>query len=206
MKREQALHDLEGVHTIKSVMSRLNVNKQRAIYTIHRLRKEGYVRTARASNNIRIYSISFENKLGGTSYEEVLNAISPIQLSTGTIHRIYGKAPTIEEILVYALKSKSLRTILAALALFRKDIDWGLLYRLAKANHCERQIGALYDLARKIMRVRHMTQRFRHLSLPQVQHARGYTIPGLKSADFQEIEDRWRVYLPFNKSDLDAYI
>src|SRR3989344_8909928 len=108
MKREEALHNLEGVHTIKSVMSRLNVNKQRAIYTIHRLRKEGYVRTARASNNIRIYSISFENKLGGTSYEELLNAVSPVKLSTGTVHRVYGKAPTAEEMLVHAVKTKSL--------------------------------------------------------------------------------------------------
>src|SRR3989344_6912672 len=205
MKKEHLLKKLEGVHTLQSVMSLLHVDKQKAIYYIHRLRKEGYVKTARATNNMRIYSISFENKLGGTSYEELLNAISPVKLSTGTVHRIYGKVPTTEEILIYALKSKSLRTILAALALFRKEMDWTLLYRLAKSNHCERQIGALYDLARTIMRTRHMTKRFRHLSLPNQQYAFAYTIPDLKSKDFQDIENQWRIHLPFNKSDLEAY-
>jgi len=205
MKREHLLKKLEGVHTIQSVMSLLNVDEQKAIYYIHRLRKAGYVKTARASNNMRVYSISFENKLGGTSYEELLNAVSPVKLATGTVHRVYGKVPTAEEMLVHAVNTKSLRTILAALALFKEKIEWDTLYRLAKANHCERQIGALYDLARKIMRTRRMGNRFRHLALPQPTHAFGFTIPGLKSKDFQEIEHQWRVYLPFNKTDLEAY-
>ena len=205
MKKEHLLKKLEGVHTLQSVMSLLHVDKQKAIYYIHRLRKEGYVKTARATNNMRIYSISFENKLGGTSYEELLNAVSPVKLSTGTVHRVYGKVPTAKEMLVHAGKTKSLSTILAALALFKEEIDWDALYRLAKANHCERQIGALYDLARKIMRTRRMGTRFRHLAIPKSQHAFGYTIPGLKSKDFQDIENLWRVHLPFNKTDLEAY-
>jgi len=196
---------LEGVHTLRSVMSILGVSRRKAVYCIHRLRKKGYVKTARARDNTRIYSISFENRLGGTSYEELLNKISPVKLATGSIHRIYGKTPSPEEIMVYAIKSRSLRTILSALALFRQIIDWDALYRLAKANHCERQIGALYDLARTAMRTRRMSGRFRTRALPKEEYAFRYAIPGLKSGDFGRIEHRWKVYLPFNKKDLEAY-
>lgn len=205
MRIKELLKKLEGVHTVKSVMATLGIDRQKAVYYIYRLRKEGYVKTTRASDGTRIYAISFENKLGGTSYEELLNKISPVKIATRAIHRIYGKTPTPEEILVYAIKSMSLRTILAALALFKKDIDWDLLYRIAKMNHCERQIGALYDVARTIMRVRRMSKRFRTLSLPKKEHAFRYTIPGLKSKDFNDIEILWKVYVPFNRDDLEAY-
>lgn len=205
MRIEELLKKLEGVHTVKSVMSALGVNRQKAVYCIYRLRKKGYVKTARASDGTRIYSISFENRFGGTSYEELLNRISPVKIATQAIRRIYGKMPTPEEILVYAIKSESLRTILAALALFKKEIDWYALYRIAKMNHCERQVGALYDVARAVMRVRKMSKRFRTLSLPKKEHAFRYTIPGLKSEDFNEIERLWKAYVPFNRDDLEAY-
>ncbi len=205
MHKEELLKRLEGVHTLQSVILVLGVKRQQAAYYIHRLRKAGYVKTARSSNGNRIYSISFENKLGGTSYEELLNKISPIKLAVGVIHRFYGKTPTPEEILVYAVKRGSLRTILAALALFKKEIDWDVLYRVSKGSRCERQIGALYDLARTVMRTRRMSGRFRTLSLPKKDHAFRYMIPGVKSNDFKEIENRWRVYLPFNRLDLEAY-
>src|SRR3989338_6447968 len=109
MRTEHLLKKLEGIHTLQSAMSILNVNKQKATYYIHRLRKAGYVKTARSANSMRIYSISFENKLGGTSYEELLNKASPVKLATAITHRIYGKTPTPEEIVVHAVKSKSLR-------------------------------------------------------------------------------------------------
>ncbi|MBI2564536.1 hypothetical protein HYV79_00910 [Candidatus Woesearchaeota archaeon] len=205
MHKEELFKRLEGVHTLQSVMSVLGISRPQAVYYIHRLRKAGYVKTARFPSGNRIYSISFENKLGGTSYEELLNKISPIKLAVGVIHRFYGKTPTPEEILVYAVKRDSLRTILSALVLFKKVIDWDVLYRISKGNYCERQIGALYDLARTIMRTRRMSGRFRNLSLPKKEYAFRYLIPGLKSKDFKEIENRWRVYLPFNKSDLEAY-
>ena len=205
MHKEKLLKQLEGVHTLQSVMSVLGVNRLQAIYYVHCLRKAGYVKTARSPSGNRVYSISFENRLGGTSYEELLNKISPVKLAVGVIYRVYGKTPTPEEILVYAVKRDSLRTILSVLALFKKEIDWNKLYRISKENHCKRQIGALYDLARTIMRTRRMSGRFRTFSLPKKEYAFRYVVPGLKSKDFKEIENRWRVYLPFNKSDLEEY-
>ena len=205
MKNEQLLKRLEGVQTISSIMSILNVDNAKAVYYVYRLRKSGYVKTARTSEGQRVYSISFENKLGGTSYEELINAVSPVKIATGTVHRVYGKVPSPEEVLVHAVKTGSLRTILAALAFFKKAIDWDVLYRVAKANHCERQIGAMYDLARRVMRTRRMSKRFRTLALPNKTYDFAYTVQGLKSKDFQEIENTWKVYLPFNENDLEAY-
>ncbi len=205
MKIRDLLKKLEGIHTINTVMDTLSVSKEKATYHIYRLRKYGYVKTKRLSNNTRVYYISFENKLQGFDYREIINSYSPVKISTAQTYKIYGKEPTLEETLIYAIKTGSLRTILAALALFKKINNWSELYRLSKENHIERQVGALYDLARKLMRTRRMTKRFRTAALPKEQYSFVYIISGLKSRDFRDIETTWKVYLPFNKKDLEDY-
>ena len=205
MEKNELLQKLAGIQTIESVMDILEVDKEMAIYFLHRLRKEGYVKTRRQSNNRRVYNISIDNKLGGKSYYDTINQYSPIKISTPTIYRIYGKEPSLEETLIYAIKTKSLRTILASLALFKKISNWVELYTLAKENHIERQIGALYDLARHIIKVRRMTNKFRSSALPKEEYKFEYVVPELKSRDFIEIEKVWRIYLPFNKKDLEEY-
>lgn len=205
MEKQELIQKLAGIQTIESIMDILKVTKKKAIYYLVRLRKEGYVKTRRLSNNRRVYNISIENKLGGKSYYEIINQYSPIKIATPVIYKIYGKEPTLEETLIYAIKTKSFRTILASLALFKKIENWVELYNLAKENHIERQVGALYDLARQIMRVRKMTQRFRRSTLSKEEHQFGYVIQELESKDFKEIEKVWRIYLPFNKKDLEEY-
>jgi len=205
METEVLLKKLEGVQTIDSASNILKMSKEGAIYYIFRLRKEGYVKTKRLSNNKRVYNISFENRLKGTSYFEIINKYSPVKIATPITYKIYGKDPSLEETLVYAVKTGSLRTILASLALFRKITDWSRLYRLAKKNRLERQVGALYYLAKKIMRVRRMPVRFRNNALPKEGYNFGYTIPNLMSKDFKDIEETWKIYLPFNKNDLSDY-
>ena len=205
MKTNELLQKLVGIQTIESVMDILKINRKMAIYYIQRLRKEGYVKTRRQSNNLRVYNISLDNKLGGKSYYEIINQYSPIKISTPVIYRIYGKEPSLEETLIYAIKTKSLRTILASLALFKKINNWVELYHLAKENHIERQVGALYELARKMMKVRKMSSKFINNSLPKKRYRFEYVIPGLKSRDFTEIENVWKIYLPFNKKDLEEY-
>ncbi|TKJ17681.1 hypothetical protein CEE44_04075 [Candidatus Woesearchaeota archaeon B3_Woes] len=205
MKNEEILKKLEGIQTIETVMDSLSVNKEKAIYYIHRLRKIGYVKTKKLSNNKRVYNISFENRLKGISYYEIINKHSPIKISTPKTYRIYGKEPTLEETLVYAIKTQSFRIILAALILFKKIDDWVSLYQLAKKNHIERQVGALYDVARRIMLTRRMTNRFRNNALPKKDYQWRSVIPELKSDDFKNIEKMWKIYLPFNKKDMEAY-
>ena len=198
------MQKLKGTQTIESVMSLLSTSREKAIYYIYRLRKKGYLKTKRQGNK-RIYYISFENKLGGISYYDIINKNSPIKISGAEIYKIYGKELSLEETLVYAIKTKSLRTILASLALFRKIHNWAKLYNLSKKNHTERQVGALYDLARKIMRTRKMTKRFLNHSLPKKKDKYVYIIDNLSSDDFKEIERKWKVYLPFNNADLEGY-
>lgn len=205
MEKMELLQKLAGIQTIESIMDILKVDKKMAIYYLYRLRKEGYVKTRRQSNNRRIYNISLENKLGGKSYYEIINQYSPIKISTPVIHKIYGKEPSLEETLIYAIKTKSLRTILASLALFKKISNWVELYHLAKENSIERQVGVLYDLARQMMKVRRMTNKFRSSALPKEEYKFEYIIPELKSDDFIEIENTWKTYLPFNKKDLEEY-
>jgi len=207
MKTKVLLKKLEGIHTIESVMGIFGVSREKAVYYIFRLRKHGYVKTKRLSNNKRAYNISFENRLKGSSYYDIINKNSPIKIATPKTYKIYGKEPTPEETLIYAIKTKSLRTILASLALFKKIDNWNELYRLAKENFIERQVGALYDLARKIMKTKRMTKRFRNNALPKKEYGFKYVIIGLtsKEKEFKDIEERWKIYLPFNKGDLEAY-
>lgn len=205
MKTEVLLKKLEGVQTIDSARNLLKTDKGKAVYYLFRLRKEGYVKTRHLSDNKRVYDISFENKLKGTSYYEIINKHSPVKIASPITYKIYGKDPSLEEALVYAIKTGSLRTILASLALFRKITDWSQLYRLAKKNSIERQVGALYDLARKIMKVRSMPDRFRNNALPKKGRNFERIIPDLMSKDFRDIEEKWKVRLPFNRSDLSDY-
>ncbi|MBI5880917.1 hypothetical protein HZB90_02195 [archaeon] len=170
------LRKLEGIQTIPTVMDNLHVNRRQAIYYIHVLKKQGFVKTRRQSNNKRVYYISFENSLGGFSYYEIINRNSPIKLVEPKTDLVYGKEPTLEETLIYAIKTGSLRAMLAALALFRRIDDWSLLYHLAKESRVVRQVGALYDLARKVMRTRRMTSRFRNNALPKKSDGFEYII------------------------------
>ncbi len=73
MKNKITLKKIQGVQTIPSIMDILNVSRKKAIYYVYRLRKKGYVKTKRLSNNKRVYNISFENRLKGSSYYEIIN-------------------------------------------------------------------------------------------------------------------------------------
>ena len=205
MRDKEVLKKLEGIQTIKTVMGALGVNRQKAIYYIYRLRKKDYVKTKRLSDKKRVYAISFENRLKGVSYYEIINKYSPIKIVDPQSYNVYGKVPSPEETIVFAIKTKRYRTILAALALFRKISNWSALYQLSKKSHIERQIGALYDISRKIMLTHRMTERFRNHALPKKGFAWEYIIQGLKSDDFEDIEQAWKVHLPFNRKDLEDY-
>lgn len=204
MKIIELLKSLEGVQTIKSVMLLLNINKKKAIYYIYRLRKVGYVKTSGASNKIRRYHISAENRLNTQSYYDVINRYAPIGIRPLVETRVYGKEITPEEALVFAIKANSVRMVIAALALFKKIRNWTLLSELAKGE-LKRQICALYDVAKTVMRVRKMPKRFENTAVPQKGDKYAYIIHGLSSDNFKGIEKAWKVYIPLNKADLEDY-
>jgi len=206
MKVNELIEKVNGIQTIESIKNTLNVNRTRAIYLIYRLRKKGYVITKQDSNNSRIYFISKQNKLGGTSYIDVINENSPIKLSSSEVYKIYGRRVSIEETIIYALKTHRFRYILASLGLYKKVKNWSELYRLAKKNDLIKEVGALYDLTRIIIpRIKKMSKTFEYYALLKDENEYRYIIPNLKSKDFFSIEKKWKVFIPFSNEDLVGY-
>jgi len=206
MNIEKIAKQLEGLQTIISVKKILGVGTQEAIYYIYKLRKKGYVKTKYGPDKKRVYYISLQNVFGGVSYTDILNNYSPIKLSSFEVYQIYGRVPSIEETLIYAVKKKEVRYIIALLALFKKIKNWALLYKLAKKQGVIREVASLYNVSKiTVKKVRKMPKRFINLALPKKDDNYIYIIKGLKSLDFKKIEKKWKVYIPLNRADLTDY-
>jgi DNA-binding Lrp family transcriptional regulator len=206
MKTLDLINNIRGVQTLESIKSKLGITAKKAVYFVYRLRKKGYVKTRYDSTKKRIYYISLENVLGGTSYVDIMNKYSPIKLSSAEVYKIYGRDVSIEETIVYAVKTRKLRYILASLALFKKINNWNELFRLAKQNNLLREVGALYDLSTKIIhKIKKMDKKFRYHALPKANEPHKYIIPDLRSSDYKNIETVWKIYIPFNAADLVDY-
>jgi len=205
METQNLLNKLEGIQTIESIIEILKVNKKKATYYVYRLRKEGYVKTGAASNKKRIYHISRKNRLGGKSYYEIINAHSPIKLAESSFYKIYGREPSLEETLIFSIKTKRIRVITAALSLFKSINNWTLLGELARKNHVERSVGALYDVSRTIIKTRRMSKLLRNSLLPSKNAEFAEIIKGFRSKDFKDIEENWKIRIPLNKADLEDY-
>lgn len=208
-KYNELAETLEGIYTLETLSQKLKISKIKAIYVIHCLRKLGCVKTGYGSGKIRVYRISLKNKQKGISYTEIINKAAPsagLRLGESKPYYIHGRIPGFEETLIYALKQRDIRHIIALLALYRKVRDWSLLYRLAKKENMLRETGALYDVARKAVRkVRRMPKRFRNLALPKKGEKFKFVVHGISSDDFKELEKKWKVYIPLNRADLEEY-
>jgi len=203
----EIIDKISGVQTIESIKSTLAISRNKAVYLVYLLRKKGYVKTKQDSDNSRIYFISTQNALGGVSYVDIINRYSPIKLSTLEVYKIYGREVSIEETIIYAIKTRKFRYILASLALFKGIKNWREMYRLAKENNLVREIGALYGLVEVILpRIKKINKTFLIYGLPKKSDNFKYILPNLKSKDYSLIEDRWKVFLPFNNSDFKEYL
>jgi hypothetical protein len=205
IKTEELFEKIRGVQTLKSVTKILGVKKKRAIYLISRLRKKGYVKTSQEKDNSRVYYISKKIERHSFSFIDILNENSPQKLNYYDDYIVHNIKPSLEEVLIYSLKSKDLRKLISCLGLFKKMSNWPLLYKLAKKENLQRQVGALYDVARTLMKTRKMTKRFKNLSLPKKQDKFQYIKENFKSKSFQNIEKKWKVYIPLNIFDLEEY-
>ena len=197
---------LEGLQTADSIAKNLNIDRRTAINYVWKLRKSGFVETIYGRRKIRMYKISPIRpvKTGYPGLYEFLNQNSKIKIYAPYINRIYDHKPTAEEMLVKAVQTGDFRTVLSALNLFNKIEDWALLSKMAKNANIGRKIGALYDAARAIIRVRRMDERTRK-SLLKSKIGNKFIIKNSRTKDLNHIEKIWNVYLPFNKADLEAY-
>lgn len=197
---------LEGLQTVDSFAKILNINRRTAINYIWKLRKKGFVETIYGKRKIRMYKISplKPNKFGYPGLYEYLNQNSKIKIYPPYIERIYDHKPTAEEMIVKAVKTGDLRTVLSSLALFNKIKNWKRLSQIARKELIARKVGALYDAAKSIIRVRHMDKRIKK-ALLNGKIDNKYIVKNARTRDLTHIEKQWNVYLPFNKADLEAY-
>lgn len=208
-KYERLAESLQGFYTIETLADRLKIERSKAIYVIHRLRNLGFVKTSYGSGKRRIYNISMANRQGGISYTERINEATSnpgIQVMPTEIHYVYGRVPSYEEALIYAIKQRNIRYIIASLALFKKISNWSLLYRLAKKEDLVREVVALYEIARKVVKkVRKMPKRFFNRANERKRGSFRYIIRPFSSEDFKDTERKWNVYIPLNSADLTEY-
>ena len=206
MELIQLAKRLEGLQTADSIAKNLNIGRRTAINYIWALRKDGYVETIYGKRKIRMYKVSPIRpiKSGYPGLYEFLNKNSKIKIYPPYINRIYDHKPTREEMIVKAVQTGDFRTVLSALNLFNKIKDWALLSGIAKKEKVGRKIGALYDAARTVIRVRKMGERTRK-SLLKSRIGSKFIVENARTKDLQDIEKKWDVYLPFNKADLEAY-
>ncbi|MBI2507799.1 hypothetical protein HYV89_02495 [Candidatus Woesearchaeota archaeon] len=200
---ESILRSLEGLNTIDLVARKLNVKKNTAIKKLHELRKLGFVETSGGGKQPRLYRISRRKmlKIGNPGLYDVINKNSPIKLSRTYEERIVGRKLSIEEVLIRAIKTEKYRVIMASLALFNKVKDIPMLYKLAKRENVRRKLGALYEVARRVIKTRRIGDKYLRLML-NAKNEKAFIIPNVKSKDFRDIENKWKVYIPFNKQDL----
>ena len=208
-KYEPIINAIEGTRMIDDVQEKLKIDRAKAIYLLHRLRKLGYIRTKYLPNKKRVYSITPLNKQEGTSYLEAFNDNMPnpaFKIIDKEDYFVHGRKIKAEDLLTYALKKGTVRYIISSLILFRKIEDWSYLYRLAKEDGLARKISALYEIARMFIRkVRKMPKRFRSLTTPKINDKYLSVVRYLSSDDFKDIEKKWKVYIPLNRADLEEY-
>ena len=201
----EVIKKLEGLQTLESIQKKLGISRPTAIKYAYLLRKQGFVKTSGGGKQPRFYRISAlrQEETGNPGMYGIINQYSPIKLRAIET-RIIGRKLTVEEALVRAVDSKEFRTILASLALFNHIKDWGLLYKLAKEKGIRKKVGALYDAARKIIKTKKMDKRI-YNRLLQAKEKEKYVIEGLKSKDYKDIGNKWKIHIPFNKADLWRY-
>ncbi len=198
--------ELEGLYTVETLCKKLGIKRNKAIYLIYRLRKLGFVKTIYGAGKERVYRISTRNKRTGISYTDKINKVSPIKLVASDPYYVHGRTPSYEEALVYAIKQRDIRYLIASLILFRKITNWSLLYKLAKKEKLIREIVALYEISRKIInKVRRIPKRFLSQAEKEKSEEFLYIVPPYSSDDFTNIESKWRVYIPLNYADLEDY-
>jgi len=199
---------LNGLQTVSSISKTLKISKRTAINYISLLRKKGFIKkTQYGARKIRMYKISNlkQNNLGYPGFYEILNQYSKIKIySPYERNVVYGNKLSIEEVIIKAIKTKEFRVILASLELFSKIKNWTRLSYYAKKENLGRKVGALYDVARIIIKVKKIDKRIENSFLGGNLKNK-YFVKKIKSKDLNEIERKWRVYLPFNKADLEIY-
>lgn len=204
MDIELLAKQLQGLQTVSTIAKSLNISKRTSINYVWLLRKKGFLKTIYGKRKIRMYKIMpIIRKEHGKSLFELINDNSKVKVTVKEDYIVHKKI-SIEEALVRAIATKRFRIILASLGLFNKIKNWSRLYKYAIKYDVANKVGALYDVARQVIRVKKIDKRTRKALLSQKQKEK-YIVENIKSKDFKDIEKLWKVYIPFNKADVGEY-
>ncbi len=193
---------LRGYHTVESIAEELNIKKTSALNLISKLRKQGYLKTSGGGKQKRTYKISIKKEQEYKGMYTIINKYSKFKLAPKIKHAAIGNY-TIEHALTDAILTNDFRTIHASLYLFNHVKNWARLHKLARKHGIEQETGALYELARTIIKTRKMPENI--LKSMKKNIKRKILIKGLKTDDnnIKRIEKEWKITLPFAKKDLE---
>ncbi|MBI1935498.1 hypothetical protein HYS31_03580 [Candidatus Woesearchaeota archaeon] len=197
---------LEGLNTLKIVQQKLSVRKSTAIKMLSILRKDGFVETAGGGKKPRLYKIS-PVRIAGKEHlgiYDIINKYSKIKLWEPYYHKVMDRKLEVEEALPMAVADGNFRLALASLGLFNFIKSWSKLAYYSKKYNVARKVGALYDVAKTIMRVKRMDKRTRN-ALMKSKIKSKHIVKYARTKDFNSLEKIWNVHIPFNKSDLTRY-
>ncbi len=199
MANEEVLLKLEGLHTAETAAKALGIGRQSTINILSRLKKEGYVTVSGGGKQPRLYKVTRRKQMPrDPGMFDIINKYSPMKLSPWYDHQVHGRYGP-EEALVDAIQTRSFRVILASMRLFNHITDWPRLYRLAKERGVWKKIGAIYDVAKRFIRVKKQPELYAHKCAP---YGEWQQLTQLKKKNFPDIAEKWHVYIPFNMNDL----
>jgi len=195
---EKQLLRISGLQTAESVAEKLKITRQSALNLVSRLKKAGHVVSSGGGKQKRIYTITTtKHRIKQEGLFDMINKYSPMKVVPLYDHQVHGRY-TPEDALVDALETKNFRVILASMRLFGHINNWSKLYAVARKKDCWKKLCALYSVAKQFVRVRKMPKKY------ELNAGNGWVqITQLKTKNFPEISEKYKVYIPFNKQDME---
>lgn len=158
------LKKLEGLQTVDTVSSILNISKQSAINLISRLKKEGHVKTTGGGTQKRIYKVSIKKfrENNENNMFSILNRYSKNKVNPLFNHVTNDKNYSVENAIVDLIELNNTRILINMLPLFNHVKNWTKLFNLALKKNVENNVYSLYLIAKKYTKVRKMPKRYDH--------------------------------------------
>ena len=148
-----------GKYTVETFADEEGMTRQSALNKLSRLKKEGYVTVSGGGPQKRIYTLHNKPQEPANGFYTIVNRYSPEKLVPKFKHVVRGTY-TIEHAIIDGIKIGDARTRETTQHLFRHITNWKRLFDLAKKEHLSQDVRALYENARKNMRVKRMPKRY----------------------------------------------
>lgn len=199
------LKRIEGIHKLEDLVGMLHITSASAQNLLTRLKREGYAMVWMKGKK-RLYRISARKAF---LYKEngmftIINEHNPnFQVQEYYAHIVHHNQYGPEWALVDAIQTRSFRLTLGALSLFRSIKKWQFLLMLAKKHNVCQEVGAMYDVARQVMKVRAMPKHvYSELYHHREKGERKLSFAGIRSKEFMNVSQKWHVDVPYGMIDI----